>query len=118
VVLTSDLGRLLAREVDTSHWRVKAGPSCHVTNPPERMVLRGLNSEPVFVNVYGVQELIPAAYVAWRAGTTNRVAVPSRQAGNRFLGSLKGLHIRAPDGFPRNFRPVNLRQYISFKMGF
>ncbi len=32
-----------------------------------------------------------AAYVAWRAGTTNRVAVPSRQAGNRFLASLKVL---------------------------
>jgi hypothetical protein len=29
------------------------------------------------------------------AGTTNRVAVPSRQAGNRFLGSLKGLQTRA-----------------------
>ncbi len=38
---------------------------------------------------------IPPAYVAWRAGTTNRVVAPSRQAGNRFLGSLKGLQIRA-----------------------
>ncbi len=28
---------------------------------------------------------------AWRAGTTNKVVVPVRQAGNRFLGSLKGL---------------------------
>ncbi len=36
-----------------------------------------------------------AAYVALRAGTPNRVVVPSRQAGNRFLGSLKGLQIRA-----------------------
>jgi hypothetical protein len=35
------------------------------------------------------------AYVAWRAGTTNRVGVPARQARNRFLGSLKGLQIRA-----------------------
>jgi hypothetical protein len=35
------------------------------------------------------------AYVAWQAGTTNRVVVPARQAGNRFLGSLKGLQIRA-----------------------
>jgi hypothetical protein len=31
---------------------------------------------------------------AWRAGTTNRVVVPACQAGNRFLGSLKGLQIR------------------------
>jgi hypothetical protein len=42
------------------------------------------------------QESLPPAYVApWRAGTTNRVVVPPRQAGNRFLGSLKGLQIRA-----------------------
>ncbi len=38
---------------------------------------------------------IPPVYVAWRPGTTSRFAVPSRQAGNRFLGSLKGLQIRA-----------------------
>jgi hypothetical protein len=52
-------------------------------------------SEPVYVNVYGVQESIPPAYVAWRLGTTNRVVVPPCQAENRFLGSLKGLQIRA-----------------------
>jgi hypothetical protein len=50
-------------------------------------------SEPVFVNVYGAQESISPAYVAWRAGTKNRVVV--RQARNRFLGPLKGLQIRA-----------------------
>jgi ankyrin repeat protein len=49
--------------------------------------------EPVFVDVYGAQESIPPANVAWRPGTTNRVVVPARQAGNRFLGSLKGLQI-------------------------
>jgi hypothetical protein len=38
---------------------------------------------------------VPPAYVAWRAGTTNRVVVQARHAGNRFLGSLKGLQIRA-----------------------
>ncbi len=58
-------------------------------------------TEPVFVNVYGVQESIlrkrfrqpmkPGRPV----GSTNRVFVPARQAGNRFLGSLKGLQIRA-----------------------
>jgi len=30
-----------------------------------------------------------------RASTSNRLVVPARQAGNRFLGSLKGLQIRA-----------------------
>jgi hypothetical protein len=38
---------------------------------------------------------IPPAYVAWRAGTTNRVVVQARHAVNRFLGSFKGLQIRA-----------------------
>ncbi len=39
-------------------------------------------------------------YVAcWRAGTSNRVVVPARQAGHRFLGSLKGLKIRTLDCF-------------------
>jgi hypothetical protein len=41
---------------------------------------------------------IPPAYVAWRTGSTNRVVelvVPARRAGNRFLGSLQGLQIRA-----------------------
>ncbi len=40
-------------------------------------------------------ESIPPAYVAWRVFTSNRVVVPARQAGNQFLGSLKGLQIRA-----------------------
>jgi hypothetical protein len=43
-------------------------------------------TELVFVNVSGAQESIEEsilpAYVAWRAGTTNRVVVMSRQAGN------------------------------------
>jgi hypothetical protein len=43
------------------------------------------------------KESIPLAYVAWRAGTSNRVVVPARQAGNRFLGSLKVLQIRDQD---------------------
>jgi hypothetical protein len=34
------------------------------------------------------EESISPAYVAWRASTTNRVIVPARQAGNRFLGSF------------------------------
>ncbi len=39
------------------------------------------------------EDSIPPAYVAWRAGMTNRVVVPARQAGNRFMGSFKGLQI-------------------------
>jgi hypothetical protein len=38
---------------------------------------------------------IPPAYVAWLASMSNRVLVPATQDGNRFLGSLKGLQIRA-----------------------
>jgi hypothetical protein len=34
--------------------------------------------EPVFVKVQLAQKSIPPAYVAWRAGTTNRVVVPAR----------------------------------------
>jgi hypothetical protein len=45
------------------------------------------------------EDSIPPAYVAWRVGTTKRVVVPARQAGNRFLGSLKGLQIRALGSF-------------------
>jgi hypothetical protein len=35
------------------------------------------------------ESALQPAYVAWRAGTSNSVVVPARQAGNRFLGSLK-----------------------------
>jgi hypothetical protein len=42
------------------------------------------------------EESIPPAYVAWWANMSHRVVVPARQAGNRFLGPLKGLQIRAP----------------------
>jgi hypothetical protein len=41
------------------------------------------------------EESISPAYVACRAGTTNRVVVPARQSENRFFGSIKGLQIRA-----------------------
>ncbi len=42
------------------------------------------------------KQSIPPTYVTLRAGTPNKVDVPVRQAGNRFLDSLKGLQIRAP----------------------
>ncbi len=41
------------------------------------------------------EESISPAYVARRAGTTKRVVVPALQPENRFLGSIKGLQIRA-----------------------
>jgi hypothetical protein len=34
-------------------------------------------------------ESISPAYVAWRVGTSNRVVVPARQTGNRFLAPNK-----------------------------
>jgi hypothetical protein len=43
------------------------------------------------------KESIPRAYVALRVGTSNRVVVPARQAGNRFLGSLKRFTNSASD---------------------
>ncbi len=49
---------------------------------------------------------IPPAYVAWRDGSTNRVVVQARHAGNWFLGFLKGLQIRALIAFCRGqWRP-------------
>jgi hypothetical protein len=51
----------------------------------ERLWSPGIDSE----------ESIPLAYVSWWAGTTIRIVVPARQAGNRFLGTLKGFQIRA-----------------------
>ncbi len=41
------------------------------------------------------EESFPPAYVAWRDGKSNRVVIPAHQAGNRYLGFLKGLKIRA-----------------------
>ncbi len=80
-------------------------------NPEVGVLIKGLvwpqpavvDSESVFVKVYGVQDWLgidseestPPSYVAWRAGTPNGVVVQARQAGNRFLGSLKGLQIPA-----------------------
>jgi hypothetical protein len=46
-------------------------------------------AEPVFVKVKEAQESIPVAYVAWQAGGSNRVVVPARQAGYRFLAPKK-----------------------------
>ncbi len=69
--------------------------------------LRICNSAvPVFLNFEGAQESIPPAYVAGRVGTTNRVVVPAHKARNRFLGSSKGLQIRALAGRYDNTIPT------------
>ncbi len=52
------------------------------------IVYRKEGTETEFVNIYGAQESIPMQPV-----------VPARQVGNRFLGSLKGLQIRALTNF-------------------
>jgi hypothetical protein len=70
-------------------WQETGDRSQHLLRDRARICRRlwrpGIDSE----------DSIPPVYVAWRAGTTNRVVVPARQAGNRFLGSLTGLQIRA-----------------------
>jgi hypothetical protein len=67
------------KNLQTSHqiasWHIRARICKRVRNP-------------------GIEESTPPAHVAWRAGTTNRVVGPALQAGNRFLGLLKGLQIR------------------------
>ena len=59
-----------------------------------------------------------ASQHCWWPGTSNRVVVPTHQAGNRFLGSLKGLQIRALLCREKNFNSsrsprqrVNLQFY-------
>jgi hypothetical protein len=49
----------------------------------------------ICTHVSGAHLANPPAYMACRAGTSNRVVVPACHTGNRFLGSLKGLQIRA-----------------------
>jgi hypothetical protein len=48
-----------------------------------------VETEPVFANVYAVQGSIPPAYVAWRAGTTNGVAVPRATGWESIPGLLE-----------------------------
>ncbi len=64
------------------------------------------------------QDSIPPFYVALRARTTNRVVVPARHAGNRFLDSLNGLQMRAQTsvGGQQN-APFKRGQIIIFNNG-
>ncbi len=60
--------------------------------PPPLQICKRLRSPEI-----DSKESTPPACVARKAGMSNRVVVPARQAGNRFLGSVKGLQIRAQD---------------------
>ncbi len=62
-------------------------------------------------------------YSLWRAGTSIRIVLPARQAGNRFLGSLKSLQNRAlmslnsKVGFQRNNKKYkNNPKFMRLKM--
>jgi hypothetical protein len=59
------------------------------------------------------EDSIPPAYVGWRVGTTNRVVVH----GNRFLGSLKGLQIRALVS-PKQLFKLGIKPYQSLTVPF
>ncbi len=61
---------------------------------------------------------MPLAYVAWRASTTYRVVVPVRQAGNQFLGSFKGLQIRALSPLPGQQCPGPSKEKTAFTVLF
>ncbi len=67
-----------------------AGYKCRMLTPVFWLLCSRLWSPEI-----NSEESIPPAYVAWPASTTNRDVVPARQDGNRFMGSLKGLRIRA-----------------------
>ncbi len=59
--------------------------------------------------------MIPPAYVAWQAGTTNGVFVPARQAGNRVQGSLKGLQIWALEAVDNVSKEVLNERFLLVK---
>jgi hypothetical protein len=71
-----------------NQWRWTLSDPQYRARICKRLWSPGINSEEPTV-------CIPPAYAAWQACTTNRFVLPARQAGNRFLGSLKGLQIRA-----------------------
>ncbi len=73
-----------------SLWRAGSTPICRIPARPRARICKRLWSPGI-----DSEKSIAPAYVVWRAGPTNRVVVPDRQDENRFLGSLKGLQIRA-----------------------
>jgi hypothetical protein len=57
----------------------------------ELQIKADLDSQPLHTTTKPEFEIVSGAH----ASTSNRVVVPVRQAGNRFLGLLKGLQIIA-----------------------
>jgi hypothetical protein len=45
---------------------------------PNEIYVQIEETEPIFVHVYGAQESIPPAYVAWRSGTTKEIGLSYR----------------------------------------
>jgi hypothetical protein len=64
------------------------------------------------------EQSIPPSYLTWRAGTKNRVVVLARQAENRFLGSLKGLQIRAQAQSGQNLPLFYIRSFLGTVQSF
>ncbi len=62
-------------------------------------------------------ESIPPAYVAWRAGTSNRVVVPARKAWNRIPGLLKRFKNTGSGGY-KGWRNRFLGSKPVFLLGF
>ncbi len=89
--------------VQWSAWRIQS---------PNRICKRRLRSSGI-----DCKESIPRAYVAWRAGSTNKVIVPVRQAAyaggidslESIAGLLKRLQIRVQTVFLLPWRTVKIR---------
>jgi hypothetical protein len=102
--LPSTLTINLHRGVVTINWPLVDTLIRHKYPNIRARICKRLNSPEIYS-----KESIPQAYIAWGAGTSNRVVVPARQAGNRFLGSLKSLQIRAQ---PSSLSPLHYRAGI------
>ncbi len=94
------------RQCDMVHWNtvcMHKWHSAHWARIWKRLRSPGIDS----------RESIPLTYVAWLVCTSNRVIVPARQAGNRFLGSLKGLQIRALHSMPLSLLSEKAQWHLS-----
>ncbi len=93
--------RLWSPGIDSKEWIPPSYVAC--ARICRRLRRPGIDSE----------ESVPPAYLAWRAGTTSKVVVPAYHAGNRFLGSFRGLQILALAGRydnpipPRYLAPID-----------
>jgi hypothetical protein len=63
------------------------------------------------------EESIPPTYVAWRAGTTNRIGVPARQAWESIPGQLKRFTNTGSAVYSHLSARPAARQIFSYKWG-